>query len=48
MFHAAVDSDTVVLSDDHQDYAWVNEEKAIELLGNAYSQEFHLLLAACR
>ena len=48
MFHATVNSDAVVLSCDHQNYAWVDEQKAIELLSNVYVKDFDVLLSACR
>ena len=44
LFTGSVDSDTVVLSSDHIEYAWVDEQRAIDLLGDAYSMNFNEIL----
>jgi len=43
-FHGCVQDDTVVLSIDHIDYSWVDDQTALELLGNAYTEKFSSII----
>lgn len=39
-FTAHVEHDTVVLSDEHQQYEWASKERALELVGNMGIKQF--------